>query len=190
MIKGIYLDNDESLSHCVLREPNQKHLRFALEDGGIYYPIIRPCAKRIIDYCRNLVGAENVRILTTATKEYIRGVNEVAEWGFEDEQLIAREEISNHHFATAYGGNCTLPSKYAHRDNVLIDNLDPRNNPDKISFLGIWKTVDTNYLKVRDYYGVDFPSDLFEEKVLQFLEERHSAPSQCKQISEEENLEI
>lgn len=190
MIKSIYFDNDETLSHSVYQEPNQKHFRFTLENGGVYYPIIRPSAKRIIDFARNLVGFENVKILTTATKDYIREINKVAEWGFLDEQLIAREEISSSLRYPTDGSSHLEASRYAHPENVLIDNLPPRENSDKISFLGIWKTYHANYFKVSDYYGFDFPDDPFEEYVMKFLEERIAVTSMCKIRGEEENLEI
>ena len=39
---------------------------------------------------------------------------------------------------------------------------------------GISKTEDTNYLKIRDYYGVNFPDDTFEEDVKEFLTSKHN----------------
>lgn len=186
MIKRCYYDLDECLIHTNFKDPQQEHVSFALtEDLNLYYTIIRPCAKRVIEFARNLIGEENVFILTAATKEYACEINRLAEFGFPESQIIAREEISNHKFSTAYGGWAIGPSKYAHLDNVLIDNLESRYNSDKVSFLGIWPSVDVNYLKIIDYFGVNFPDDPFEEKVIKFLEERHSAPSLCKSESEE-----
>lgn len=190
MINIIAYDLDESLIFSDIHEPNQSHVSFSLESGGTYYTIIRPCAKRLIDYARLLVGNENVYILTSSTTEYAREINRLAEFGFPDSHIIAREDLASLYFPTAYGGGTTIPSKFAHIDNVLIDNLNPRYNQEKISFLGIWKSVDTNYLQIRDYYGVNFPDDLFEEKVMEFLDERLKAPSLCKQEGEKENLEI
>jgi FMN phosphatase YigB (HAD superfamily) len=185
MINAIYWDLDETLVHTELREPNQKHIRFALEDGGIYYTIVRPCAKRLINFARELVGKEKVFILTSATKDYACEINSLAEFGFDEDHILAREDISNHRFATAYGGSAVVASKYANIENVLIDNLDARYNQDKVSFLGVWRSVDTNYLQIRDYYGVDFPKDPFEQEVMEFLENRQKAPPWCKGTGEE-----
>jgi hypothetical protein len=185
MIKYLMLDIDETLIHTALSDPKQKHIRFALEDGGVYYTMVRPCAKRLIDFSRELVGAENVYILTAATKEYACEINRLAEWGFPENQILAREDLSNHYYSTAYGGGATVASKYASLDNVLIDDLDPRYNSDKISFLGIWRSLDTNYLQVQPYYGTNFPNDPFEENAIKFLEGRLKAASLCKEMGEE-----
>ena len=184
MINKVFWDIDETLIHTFLSEPKQKHVRFALEFGGVYYTVIRPCSKSLIEFSRELVGAENVFILTSATKDYAREVNRLAEWGFPDDHIIAREEIEDHRYSTAYGGSHTVASKHASLDNVLIDNLEPRYNGDKISYLGIWQSLDTNYLKITDYYGVNFPNDTFENDVIDFLSKVHKAPSLCKPIGE------
>lgn len=190
MINKIFFDLDECLIHTELREPTQKHISFCLDDyGGTYYSIVRPCAKRLIEFARNLIGAENVFILTAAIKPYACEINRLAEFGFPEDQILSREDINNHYFATAYGGGSILASQHAHVDNVLIDNLEGRYNQDKVSFIGIWRSLDTNYLKIRDYYGVNFPDDPFEENVMNFLEERHKAPSLCKKEGEE-GLEV
>ena len=186
MINSIFFDLDECLIHTLLREPNQKHIRFALEEGGIYFTVVRPCAKKLIACARDQLGVDKVFILTSATKQYACEINRLAEFGFDEDRILAREDLSNHRFATAYGGSAVVASKYAHIDNVLIDNLDARYNEDKISFLGIWKSIDTNYLQIRDYYGVNFADDPFEEDVLAFLDERRKAPSLCKDKSEKE----
>jgi len=184
------LDLDETLIFSDIHEPNQKHIRFALESGGIYYTIVRPCAKKLIEYARTLVGKENVFILTSATKDYAKEINRLAEFGFPDTHIISREDLALHSWPTAYGGSSTTASRFSHLDNVLIDNLDPRYNSDKISFLGIWPSVDTNYLQVKDYYGVNFPDDLFEQQVIEFLDERAKSPSLCNPNSEKENMEV
>lgn len=190
MINKCFFDLDECLIFSDIHPPNQSHVSFSLKSGGTYYTIIRPCAKHLIEYARNLVGQENVYILTSSTTDYAREINRLAEFEFPDSHIIAREDLVALYFPTAYGGGTTLPSKFSHVDNVLIDNLNPRYNQEKISFLGIWKSVDTNYLQIRDYYGVNFPDDMFEQKVMEFLNERTKSPSLCKQEGEKENLEI
>ena len=176
MINRIYWDIDETLIHTTMRPPNQEHIVLALNDGGMYYTILRPCAKRLIEFSRELVGAARVHILTTATRDYAQEVNRLAGWGFKNDDIFAREDQASHSrkFSTAYGGYHSEvdPHIYAHKDNVLIDNLPRRENQTKVNFIGIGETEDTNYLKIQDYYGVDFHDDTFEEDVKNFLTER------------------
>ena len=176
MINRIYFDADETLIHTEMRPPNQDHIVLALDDGGMYYTILRPCAKRLIEFARDLVGKDRVHILTTATRDYAQDVNRQAGWGFKNEDIFAREDQAKHRrsFSTAYGGyHCEIdPHIYAHKDNVLIDNLPRRENQLKIGFIGIGKTEDTNYLKIDDYYGVEYSDSTFEEDVKNFLIER------------------
>lgn len=177
MINRIYWDIDETLIHTSMRPPNQEHIILDLDDGGLYYTIVRPCSKDLIQFSRDLVGEDRVHILTTATRDYALEVNRLAGWGFKPDDIFAREDQAKHRrgFSTAYSGYYTEvdPHIYAHKDNVLIDNLPRRENQTKINFIGIGKTEDTNYFKIRDYYGVNFPDDTFEEDVKNFLTERH-----------------
>jgi hypothetical protein len=172
MINRIFWDIDETLIHTTLRKPNQKHVSFSLDDG-MYYTFIRPCSKALIDFSRELVGADRVHILTTATRDYAREVNRLADWGFKNEDIFSREEIAKHFrsFPAAWGGyhNECDPHIYAHKDNVIIDNLRPRENERKIAFIGINSTYETNYLKINDYYGVEYKDSDFEQEVKEFL---------------------
>jgi hypothetical protein len=99
-----------------------------------------------------LVGHENVFILTTSTRPYARSVNVAGGFGFRDDQIFSREDIEKHYIHDAYVG-CS----HAHEDNVLIDNLPSRENENKIRFVGIHDMH--RYIKVRDYYGVNFPDE-------------------------------
>lgn len=176
MINRIYFDIDETLIHTTMRDPNQEHIVLALDDA-LYYTIVRPCAKTLIDFARDLVGKDRVHILTTATRDYAQEVNRLAGWGFNNEDIFSREDIYKHSrsFPTAYGGyhNECDPHIYAHKDNVIIDNLPRRENEKKIAFIGINSTHETNYLKIDDYYGVEFLNSTFEQDVKNFLLERN-----------------
>ena len=176
MIKSIYWDIDETLVHSSRKDPNQDHLQIDFPNDR-YYTIVRPCAQRIIDFSRDLVGRENVFILTAATTDYVRAINEKAGWGFPDEQIFAREDQEKYSHRGAYGGTQYVDSPQAHPDNVLIDNLPPRYNESKIAFLGIWRTCHANYLQVREYWGVNFPDNPFEVDVKEFLIERFESQS-------------
>lgn len=176
MINKIFWDIDETLIHTLLDDPKQAHVKFSLDDGNSYYTIIRPCSHELIRFSRELVGKENVHILTTATRDYAEKVNELAGWEFDPSDIFAREdqEANRVWVSTAYGGRygSIIPHEYANPNNVLIDNLPRRQNEGKIEFIGIGKTQETNYLKIDDYYGVDFPDDSFEKDVKEFLIER------------------
>lgn len=165
MITKIFWDIDETLIHTELHAPDQEHVVLQLNDAN-YYTIIRPCAKSLIEFSRELVGFDNVYILTTATTDYAREVNRLAGWEFAHNHIIAREEISNHEFGLAYGGAGVMRHKVADRNNVLIDNLPARHNAKKIDLIGI---TEDRYFNIRDYYGVNFPNDPFETDVKNFL---------------------
>ena len=172
MINTIHFDIDHTLIFTDLSNPEQEHIRFTLEDDeNTYYTIIRPCAQRLIDYARELVGKDNVYILTTSTTAYANTINQGAGWGFERDHIIAREEIDRHLIPTAYGGRAYIEKEgIAHKDNVLIDNLPYRENMGKVTLIGI---KGDRYLKVRDYYGVNgIDYDDFEEDVMEFLKEK------------------
>jgi hypothetical protein len=176
MINKIYWDIDETLIHTMMRPPEQKHISFSLEDG-MYYTIIRPCSKELIEFSREMVGAENVHILTSATYDYAMEINRQADWGFKAEDIFAREDMNKHTLSrpTIYSSSMyeVNPHIYAHKNNVLIDNLPPRQNDIKTSFIGINPV--TNYLKIHDYYGVNnLGEDDFVKQVKEFLHEVQS----------------
>lgn len=167
MLNRIYWDIDETLIHTRMRPPEQKHISFSLE-GGMYYTIIRPCSKELIEFSREMVGAENVHILTWATYDYAMEINRQADWGFKAEDIFAREAILSR--STIYE---VKPHNYAHKNNVLIDNLPARENEIKTSFISINPV--TNYLKIDDYYGVNNLGEAdFINQVKEFLHEVQS----------------
>lgn len=171
MIKYLFLDIDETLIHSILLKEEGFHtIEFELSDGIKYYTKIRPCAKDLIEYSNNLVGKDNVYILTTSTRDYANTINKLAGWGLESDHIITREDISNHQYPMAYSGTATYPHKLADKNNVLVDNLPPRYNWSKIALIGIEDSYPSRYLQIYDYYGVDYPDDSFENDVKEFLQ--------------------
>ena len=173
MIKRIFWDIDETLIHTAMYEPNQEHKMFMLPDGvGKYYTIFRPCACDLIEFSRALVGKENVFILTSATRDYAHIINQLGNFGFDEKNIFTREDLRDNLIETAWGGYATIANEaIADRDNVIIDNLHPRHNETKVSYIGI---KHDRYLKIRDYYGVNAPQDPFEEQVKEFLTKAHN----------------
>jgi hypothetical protein len=170
----IFFDLDETLIHTCASNPEQDHIFFYLDgDEELYQTIIRPCAKSLIKFAQQSVGEKNVYILTASVQEYAEKINELGELGVLKEKIIAREKIQGNYSRVAWGGGCTLPMEgVANENNILIDNLPPRYNEDKIQLIGISKTYLTNYLQVRDYWGVNFPNDPFENEVKEFIKNR------------------
>jgi len=176
MINKIFWDIDETLIHTLFREKiTQPHITFKLQnDKTTYNTIVRDCAQSVIDFSRGIVGADNVYILTAATHDYALKINNLTGWGFGEHQIIAREEIANHKISTAYGGSAVMASTLAHRDNILIDNLPWRYNTDKMSLIGIKQD---RYVKIDDYYGVEYEGGYFEKDVKEALLRAHEEDS-------------
>ena len=173
MIKNIFFDLDECLIHTqVNQDPEQCCLKFIIgEDINKYYTIVHPRALFLIDYARTVTNLNNVFILTTSTKDYALKINELAGFGFEEKNIIGREIIQKQQYPAAYGGSSTIPLKnIANKENILIDNLSWKNNICKMELIGI---SSDRYLHVRDYYGVNYPDDVFETRVVQFIDKKY-----------------
>jgi hypothetical protein len=172
MIKRIFQDLDECILHTLINtEVDQTHVEFILsEDMHTYRSIIRPCAKDLFAYYNDLVGKENVYILTAAGSEYAEALNRLGEFGLDEDHIFAREDVEKHSYNTGmYGNPSVIAHALAHKDNVLIDNLPWRYNGGKMDFMSIKVH---NYHQTPEYYGVNYPDDLFFEKIKKFLKER------------------
>ncbi len=182
MINNIYFDLDQCLLHSSVNvDPKQSCLVHNYNDwddrkrkmvDNTYYTIIRPCAKGLFDFARGLIGEDRVYILTDSVLDYATTINNHAQF-VDPTKLLTREDIDRHKVFGAYGGSNILQHSTADRNNVLVDNLPSRYNERKTSFLGIMDH--SRYLQVRDYWGVNFPDDPFEEDVKQFLNKLHHA---------------
>lgn len=172
MIKRIFWDIDETLIHTEVGSfgegYDEKHFILP-DDPHDYYTVIRPSSHSLIRFSRELVGKDNVYILTTSTRDYAERINELADWGFPTSQIFAREDLHEHR----YSGSATSSNRaIADPNNVLIDNLPIRHNQNKCSFIGL---VDSDrYLRVDDYYGINFPNETFEEDAKEFLTQLHN----------------
>lgn len=85
-------------------------------------------------------------MLTAATNEYANTVNKLFNFGFEGEDIYAREQVNRNEIS--------LPPA----DMVfLIDNLDKRDNYTKLQFLRfVSKTKVTNYIQCQTFNGGSF----------------------------------
>jgi len=162
MINKVYWDLDETLIHTHDEDYIKHDFGFDLDTGGwggsnYYKTKIRPGAQKVIDYSRSLVGSDNVWILTASIIDYATIINLMAGFGFRPDQIIAREHHKPH----------LKSKKHQHPDNVLIDNLQPFENTNKMALIGINKD---NYLRVKDYYGIDFSDSSFVNDCINFLD--------------------
>ena len=181
MIKRIFQDLDECILHTTVNnDPNQSHVKFTLseelhdvnlhgEDLTTYHTIIRPCAKELFAYYNDLVGKENVYILTTSIRGYAEALNRLGEFGLDYAHIFTREDIQQHkiHFGNRGEGMMKLP--IADKDNVLIDNLPPRYNDYKMDMMGI---VTKNYHQTPEYFGNNLNDEDFFENIKKFLKDR------------------
>lgn len=166
MIKNIFFDIDETLIRSSYYKPGftDNYLKLTFVESRELYTLIRPCADKIIQYARNLVGFENVYILTTSTREYAEQVNAGAGWNFDVASIFTREDL---HDATQNAITIPHPT-LAHPNNVIVDNLPKRYNSNKIAYIGI--SAD-RYFQVDDYCGADDQDfeQFFYEDVVEFL---------------------
>jgi hypothetical protein len=172
MIKRIFQDLDECILHTQVNSPvDQTHIEFVLnEDMHTYRSIIRPCAKELFAYYNDLVGKENVYILTSASLDYAEAMNKLGGFGLDTDHIFAREHMQKHSYDTGmYGDSSIMPHALADKNNILIDNLPYRYNSGKTDFMRI---TTNNYFQTKEYYGVNFPDELFFEEIQKFLKER------------------
>jgi len=173
MIKRIFWDIDETLIYTEINDPNQDHIHFILDDDPTgYFTIIRPCALALITFSRDLIGSENVYILTTATQDYALKVNELAGFRFDEDHILHRGTIENHKYSMAYSGEGILPHALASKQNCLIDNLPWNYNFHKMDLIGITKD---RYMTCDDYYGVNYIDESFENDCKTFLKDKHES---------------
>jgi hypothetical protein len=168
MIKRIFFDLDETLIHTTYSIPEHEHIQFNLSgETNQYYTIIRPCANELIKYSRNIVGNDNVFILTAAMKDYALIINRRVNFGFNDDQIFSREDTIKNYYHLAYNGlGCFSNETIADSNNILIDNLPHHQNDLKMKYIGI---NSKRYLQVKDYYGVNNNEKEFKKQVIEFL---------------------
>jgi len=173
MITRIWWDLDETLSSTLLfrdgDEPFQFDFAFKL-DPDIYHVKVNPSSYKLLEFSRNLIGPENVWMLTSATRDYALTINSHAPFGFPPNQIVAREELRK--IVEEQKWNPDYKNPYKDQHSVLIDNLSPRYNEEKLICLGIKLDTLDRYCKVDDYYGM--PIEGFEEEVVEYLNRKYN----------------
>ena len=171
----IFWDIDETLIHSrtYIHKKLQHDIVVDVYDQ-LFYTCVRPCSKSVVEYSRELFGAENVYILTAAAELYAQRINMLAGWNFAEDHIIGRETTERYSIKipSLYGSD-TLITEHplAHPDNVLIDNLMPEWNNEKTTLMRI--NPKTNYLKVEDYMGYNEDDEIFRDTVKHFLKTQY-----------------
>ena len=173
----IFWDIDETLIHSRLNKTKgQVWTSFSFKhDNQVHNMVtrIRPCALELINFSRDLVGEDNVHILTTSVFPYAQAISKLGGWGFKDKDIFARDTIDHYtiKMPAMYGyDKYTSKHEYANKNNVLIDNLHPETNMSKICLMDV--SLPNGYLHVKDYYGLDDSDEQFKEQVKHFLTSR------------------
>jgi hypothetical protein len=165
----IYIDLDDTLIHALpaYHKPNPgKRTRVVLQDSEgneVYHTMLRPLAHKLLEAAR---GLSNVKMLTTATKDYAIAHNETFNFGFAKEDIIAREDLMVK-ITLAYGSDIVPAKSKVDPNSLLIDNLSPTTESGRIksSFLGI---PPEQYIVIREFSGKD--PDCFEQELHSLIE--------------------
>jgi hypothetical protein len=146
----IYLDLDDTLIHSVYgvgRNPGKRTV-IHLSDKEVYHTLLRPLAADILAGLRNI---RQVKMLTTAIKEYALAQNQAFSLGFSTQDIIAREDYITT-VNDMFGENWIPLQSRTDPDSILIDNLPPAAESSrlKMQFLGIKQS---SYFQIREFYG-------------------------------------
>lgn len=122
----LFWDLDETLVHTMVAD-SEKHanelvdlygehwsgIPFKIRHDGWYVVFVRNSTKRLLEFSRELLGHDNVYLLSVGTVDYVAWVNVKAELGFDpNTNLFGREDIVMTE---------TCP-KFKDSHNVLVDN--------------------------------------------------------------------
>jgi hypothetical protein len=162
---SIYFDLDETLIHAQNVHPSSEILdqrqRITLTDGDRsehYDSMLRPHAYQMLAFCREI---GDVKLLTTANREYALEHNNTFELGFDNDQIIAREDYVSR-TQLAYGSVYGTSKQNTDPSAFLIDNLHPNEEAPKLKmqYLGI---KEDQYIHIREFSGKD--PDIFGQEL-------------------------
>lgn len=149
----IYLDFDETLVYTKWHKGQPRNvpedcLTFKL--GSYWYTSrVRPCALDLIQFCRSL---SICRILTAATRDYVKLVSDHYGMGFDHEEIIDRDNTTEWLSAGWGQERAVAKTCIEHVNSILVDNQSPSlpNAMLKMQYLGIQKN---RYVKIAEFYG-------------------------------------
>jgi hypothetical protein len=152
----IFLDFDNTLGHSLYAD-SEKHAdellydytehfvgdKFEMYGYGWHVTFKRPWADDLITFCKQLVGPDNVYILTTGLQDYIYWCNIKLNLGFDPKsKIFAREDIYKYQ----------PHPMFIDTFNMLVDDLQYREHRigiGKVKFLSDLPL--TQYVKVKSF---------------------------------------
>ena len=158
---NIFVDLDETLIHALGMktiagdlgdESNlcDKPVTIALSKKEQYVTVLRPGANYLL-FCLREIG--HVYMLTRATKDYAIAMNKAFNFGFNEDRIFDRGFQKYN-----------IPKNISQGKNFLIDDLDVRDNYEKVAFIKRYGTV--RCINVRAFYGEkgnEFTSSYIQE---------------------------
>ena len=110
-------------------------------DKEVYHTILRPGANFLLFQLREI---GHVYMLTRAAKSYAQAMNQAFNFGFIEDKIFDREYVKDWKYKAP-------KVEIATGKNVLIDDLEDRDNFEKIAFIKKFGT--SKYIKVDGFYG-------------------------------------
>lgn len=157
MTKKIFLDFDNTLAHSLYAN-SEKHAdellydysehfigeKFQLRRDGWYVSFKRAWCDDLVTFSKQLVGPDNVYILTTGIQDYIRWCNVCLKLGFDpNTHIFGREDIH---------GNIHPYKLFTDTFNVLVDDMTYRDHSigkGKVTFLN--NLPYDQYVRVKEF---------------------------------------
>jgi len=145
---NIFVDLDETLIHALGMktiagdlgdESNlcDKPVTIALSKKEQYVTVLRPGANYLL-FCLREIG--HVYMLTRATKDYAIAMNKAFNFGFNEDRIFDRGFQKYN-----------IPKNISQGKNFLIDDLDVRDNYEKVAF--IKRFGKSSYIQIPAFYG-------------------------------------
>ena len=146
-----FVDLDETLIHTLGMktiagdlgdESNlcDKPVTIALSKKEQYVTVLRPGANYLLFALRDF---GKLYMLTRATKDYAIAMNKAFNFGFNEDRIFDRKFIEKPKY--------NIPTGVGHGRNFLIDDLDVKDNFEKITF--IKRFGRSGYVQVPAFYG-------------------------------------
>ena len=155
-MKYAFVDLDETLIHTSGNEDNIG-LFDAIKidfDGDLYYSAYRTGAREFLKKIREL--SDKTFMLTIATDDYAKRMNEIFEFGFDENDIYSRYDLRGSPKVPVRRPDLIPGSVF------LFDNLRYYDNYEKINFLHAYGEL--KYIQVPAFYGIgDLSPELISE---------------------------
>ena len=151
-IINTFIDLDETLVHTLgmktiagdvekVDDLCDKPATISLGKNEHYVTVLRPGANYLLFLLREV---SHVYMLTRAHKDYAQAMNSAFNFGFTEDRIFDKAYVKDWKYKTP-------DVKITTGRNVLIDDLTPRDNFEKIAFIKKYGTV--KYINVPAFWG-------------------------------------